>query len=56
MRERVCQDLRISHLRDDSLEAYFAKVQRAATDMREAVKQKNFTAGISEYYYRKLAW
>jgi hypothetical protein len=55
MREQVCQDLRISYLTDDSLEAYFAKVQRAASDMREAVKQKNLTSGVSEFYYRKFA-
>jgi hypothetical protein len=55
MREQVCQDLGISYLRDDSLEGYFAKVQRAATDIRDAVKQKNFATGIPEYYYRKLA-
>lgn len=55
MREQVCQELGISFLRDDSLEAYFAKVQRSATDMREAVKQKSFAAGIPEYYYRRFS-
>jgi hypothetical protein len=55
MREQVGQDLGISYLRDDSLEAYFAKVQRSATEMREAVKQKSFATGIPEYYYRRFS-
>jgi hypothetical protein len=55
MREQLCQDLGIAYLRDDTLEAYFAKVQRSAIDMREAVKQKTFATGIPEYYYRKVA-
>jgi hypothetical protein len=55
MRDQICQDLGISYLQDDSLEAYFAKVQRSASDMRDAVKQKNFAMGISEFYYRKFA-
>jgi len=55
MREQVCQELGISFLKDDTLEAYFAKVQRSVTDMREAVKQKSFAAGIPEYYYRRFS-
>jgi hypothetical protein len=55
MRDQVCTDLGISCLKDDSLAAYIAKTQRAATDMREAVKQKNLATGISEVYYRKFA-
>jgi hypothetical protein len=55
MREQVCHDLGISYLRDNSLEAYFAKVQRSATDMREAVKEKNFATGIPDYYYRRFS-
>jgi hypothetical protein len=39
MRDQLSTDLGISYLKDDSLEAYIAKTQRAATDMREAVKQ-----------------
>jgi hypothetical protein len=55
MREQVCQDLGISPVKDDTLEAYIAKVQRTATDMREAVKEKNIAAGVSHMYYRKFA-
>lgn len=55
MRDRVCQDLGISIVREDTLEAYIAKVQRGATEMREAVKEKNFATAVSHVYYRKLA-
>jgi hypothetical protein len=55
MREQVCQDLGISPMRDDTLEAYIAKVQRTATEMREAVRQRNFAKAISHVYYRKFS-
>jgi hypothetical protein len=55
MREQICADLGISYLKDDSLEAYIAKMQQAVTDMREAVQQKNFATGISQVYYRKFS-
>jgi len=55
MRDQMCTDLGISYLKDNSLDAYIAKTQRAATDMREALKQKNFAIGISEVYYRKFS-
>lgn len=55
MRDNVCQDLGISVVREDTLEAYIAKVQRSATEMREAVKAKNFATAVSHVYYRKLA-
>jgi hypothetical protein len=55
MREQICQDLGISPLRDDSLEAYIAKTQLAATDMRDAVEQKNFATALSHFYYRKFS-
>ena len=55
MREQVCQDLGISPMRNDTLEAYIAKVQRAATEMREAERQRNFATAISHVYYRKLS-
>lgn len=56
MRDNVCQDLGISVVREDTLEAYFAKVQRTATESREAVKEKNFATAIPNVYYRKLAF
>ena len=55
MRDQVCQDLGISLMKDDTLEAYIAKVQRTAGDMREAVKEKNFATAVSHVYYRKLS-
>lgn len=55
MRDSVCLDLGISVVREDTLEAYIAKVQRGAKEMRDAVKQKNFATAVSHVYYRKLA-
>jgi hypothetical protein len=46
MRDQVSTHLGISYLKEDSLEAYIAKTQRAATDMLESVKQKNLATGI----------
>jgi hypothetical protein len=39
----------------ESTQAYIAKVQRSAGDMREAVKEKNFATAVSHVYYRKLS-
>ncbi len=55
MREQVCLDLSISSERDDTLEAYIRKVQRAADAMRETVKARNFAVGLSQVYFRKLS-
>ncbi|HEY6269313.1 MAG TPA: hypothetical protein VIX11_13510 [Candidatus Acidoferrum sp.] len=55
MRDQLCQDLGISPMRDDSLEAYITKTQMAAGDMRDAVQQKNFATAVSNYYYRKFS-
>lgn len=55
MRDQVCQDLGISPMREDTLEAYIAKTQRTVTDMREAVQQKNFASGLTHYYFRKFS-
>ena len=55
MRDLVCQDLGISIIKDDTLEAYIAKVQRTAADMREAVQEKNFATAVSHVYFRKLS-
>lgn len=55
MRDQVCQDLGISVIKDDTLEAYIAKVQRTAGDLRDAVKEKNFATAVSHVYYRKLS-
>ncbi len=53
MRDQVCIDLGISPLKDDTLEAYMAKVQRTAFEMRDAVQQKHFAIGLSQVYYRR---
>jgi hypothetical protein len=55
MREQVCQDLCISPMREDTLQAYTAKVQGQATEIREAVKSRNFAAALSQVYYREFA-
>jgi hypothetical protein len=55
MRDQVCIDLGISPLKDDTLEAYMAKVQRTAFEMRDAVQQKHFAIGLSQVYYRRFS-
>jgi hypothetical protein len=55
MRGEVCQDLGISVMNDDSKEAYFAKVQRTCSEIREAVSGKNFAKGIPQFYWRKFS-
>ena len=55
MRDQVCIDLGVSVLNDDSMEAYIAKVQRQAGEMREAVEEKNFLKGIPEVYARRIS-
>ena len=55
MREQVCQDLGVSLMTDDTLEAYIARTQRVLVDIRQSVKQRNFFTGIPNYYYRKLS-
>jgi hypothetical protein len=55
MRDQVCLDLGIQPVNDDTLQAYINKMQRAATEMREATQEKNFLKGVPEYYFRKVA-
>ncbi|MBZ5688243.1 MAG: hypothetical protein LAP86_24770 [Acidobacteriia bacterium] len=55
MREQVCLDLGIQTVNDDTLEAYIAKSQRSATEMREAVQSKSFVQGVPEVYLRKVS-
>jgi hypothetical protein len=55
MRDQVCQDLGISPMRDDTLEAYILRVQLSATEMRDAVQEKNFVTAVSHVYYRKFS-
>jgi hypothetical protein len=55
MREQVCLDLGIQAVNDDTLQAYINKMQRSATEMREAVQEKNFVRGVPEVYLRKVS-
>jgi hypothetical protein len=55
MREQVCLDLGIQTVNDDTLQAYINKMQRSATEMREAVQEKNFVRGVPEVYLRKVS-
>ncbi|HKV24997.1 MAG TPA: hypothetical protein VJN93_10445 [Candidatus Acidoferrum sp.] len=55
MRDNVCMDLGISVVRDDTLQAYIAKVQRGVSEMRDAIKQKNMATAVSHVYFRKLS-
>ena len=56
LRQQVCLDLGISLERDDTLEAYIRKAQRAAVNMRETIKSKNFAVGLSQVYFRKFSF
>jgi len=55
MRDQICQDLGIACLKDDTLDAYISKVQRAASEMHDAVERSKFVTRIPEVYYRNLA-
>jgi len=55
MRDQICLDLGIQTVNDDTLEAYIAKSQRSATEMRDAVQSKSFVKGVPEVYLRKLS-
>ena len=55
MRGQVCQDLGISPLKDDTFEAYAARVQRSVTDLRTRVKGRNFAGAIPQIYLRRFS-
>ena len=55
MRDQICLDLGIQPVNDDTLQAYINKMQRSATEMREAVQEKNFVKGVPEVYLRKVS-
>jgi len=55
MRDQVCIDLGISPVGDDTLDAYMKRVQRTLTEMRDAVRQKNFAVGLSQFCFRKFS-
>jgi hypothetical protein len=55
LREQICLDLGIQPVNDDTLQAYINKMQRAATEMREATQEKNFLKEVPQYYFRKVA-
>lgn len=54
MRGQVCQDLGISPLKNDTLEAYVTSRQRALAEIRDAVKEKNMASAVSQVYLRRL--
>jgi hypothetical protein len=55
MRDQICLDLGIQPVNDDTLQAYINKMQRSATEMRDAVQEKNFVKGVPEVYLRKVS-
>jgi hypothetical protein len=55
MRDQICLDLGIAPVNDDTLQAYINKMQRSASELREAVQQKSFVKGIPEVYLRKFS-
>jgi hypothetical protein len=55
MRDQVCLDLGIAPVNNDTLQAYKDKMQRSASELREAVQQKSFVKGLPEVYLRQLS-
>ncbi|HEV2288353.1 MAG TPA: hypothetical protein VGR81_05300 [Candidatus Acidoferrales bacterium] len=55
MRTQVCEDLGVSPLKNDTLEAYVAKLQASHKDIRDSVKRRSFARGISQVYWRKFS-
>jgi hypothetical protein len=55
MRSRVCQELGIGVVKDDTVEAYFAKVQHSLVEMRDAVQQRHFTTAVPRVYWQKFS-
>ena len=55
MRGQVCQDLGISPLKDDTFEAYAARVERSVTDTRTRVKGRNFAGAIPQIDLRRFS-
>ena len=55
MRNRICQELGIGPVKDDTTEAYFARVQGSLSELREVVKQKHFSTAIPRLYWQKFS-
>ena len=55
MRDQVAIDLGIAPMKDDTIEAFMSKVQRAVLEVRKSVQNKNFAAAIPEIYFRKFS-
>ena len=55
MRDQVCIDLGISVLKEDTFEAYMARVRDNLGEIRETVQRKNFALGLSHIYYRRFS-
>jgi len=55
-REKVCADLGVRPLSNDSLENFVRLQQKTAIQNREAVKSKSLSVGLVQYYKRKLGF
>lgn len=55
MRTQVCQDLGVSPLKSDTLEAYVQQMQASHKDIRESVKRRSFAVGVPQVYWRKFS-
>jgi hypothetical protein len=55
MRDQVCIDLGIQAVNDDTLQAYIDKMQRSASELRDAVQNRSFVTGVPEVYLRKFS-
>src|SRR5262249_20430379 len=55
MRDQVAIDLGIAPLKEDTIEAFMAKVQRTVSEVRESIQTRNFVTAIPEIYYRKFS-
>src|SRR5438477_2527785 len=55
MRDQVCIDLGIWVLKEDTFEAYMARVRDNLGEIRETVQRKNFALGLSHIYYRRFS-
>jgi hypothetical protein len=55
MRDQVAIDLGIAPMKDDTIEAFMSKMQRAVSEVRQSVQNKNFATVIPEIYFRKFS-
>ena len=53
-RDRACTDLGVRPIADTSLEMFIQRTLDNLVEIREAMKKRNFAAGLGQYYSRKL--